>query len=50
VPVGLYYTEKTTCRSSALLHFGEPLPVAPVTLEPDGTPPRDAVRELSNRI
>ena len=50
VPVGLYYTEKTTFRSSALLHFGEPLPVGPVTLEPDGTPPRDAVRELSARI
>jgi 1-acyl-sn-glycerol-3-phosphate acyltransferase len=50
VPVGLYYTEKTTFRSSALLHFGEPLPVAPVTLEPDGTPPREAVRELSDRI
>jgi glycerol-3-phosphate O-acyltransferase/dihydroxyacetone phosphate acyltransferase len=50
VPVGLYYTEKTTFRSSALLHFGEPLPVVRVTLEPDGTPPRDAVRELSDRI
>src|SRR5216684_1051457 len=32
VPVGLYYTEKTTFRSSALLHFGEPLSVARVTL------------------
>lgn len=50
VPVGLYYTEKTTFRSSALLHFGEPLPIAPVALEPDGTPPRDAVRQLSDRI
>src|SRR4030095_9587808 len=25
VPVGLYYTEKTTFRSSALLRFGEPI-------------------------
>ena len=50
VPVGLYYTEKTTFRSSALLYFGEPLPVAPVVLEPDGTPPREAVRELSDRV
>ncbi len=50
VPVGLYYTEKTTFRSSALLYFGESLPVAPVELEPDGTPPREAVRELSDRI
>ena len=50
VPVGLYYTEKTTFRSSALLYFAEGLPVKCVTLEPDGTPPRDAVRELSDQI
>jgi len=50
VPVGLYYTEKTTFRSSALLYFAEGLPVKPVTLEPDGTPPREAVRELSDQI
>lgn len=50
VPVGLYYTNKTTFRSEALLHFGEPFTVAPVTLEPDGDPPKDAVRELTARI
>jgi glycerol-3-phosphate O-acyltransferase/dihydroxyacetone phosphate acyltransferase len=50
VPVGLFYTEKTTFRSSALLHFGEGLPVEPVTLAADGTPPRGAVRDLSDRI
>ncbi len=50
VPAGLYYTCKTTFRSSALLYFGTPLTVEPVALEPDGSPPRDAVRELSNRI
>ena len=50
VPVGLSYTEKTTFRSSALLYFGEPLPVDSVTLESDGTPPREAVRELSAKI
>jgi 1-acyl-sn-glycerol-3-phosphate acyltransferase len=50
VPVGLYYTEKTTFRSSALLYFAEGLPVKCVTLEPDGMPPRDAVRELSDQI
>jgi glycerol-3-phosphate O-acyltransferase / dihydroxyacetone phosphate acyltransferase len=50
VPVGLYYTEKTTFRSSALLYFAEGLPVKAVTLEPDGTPPREAVRELSDQI
>ena len=50
IPVGLYYTSKTTFRSSALLHFGEAMEVTPVQLEADGTPPRAAVRELSARI
>ena len=50
VPAGLYYTSKTRFRSSALLYFGTPLTVAPVDLEPDGSPPRDAVRQLSKRI
>ena len=50
VPAGLYYTSKTSFRSDALLYFGTPIEVTPVTLEPDGTPPRDAVRELSARI
>ena len=50
VPAGLYYTCKTTFRSSALLYFGQPLRVEPVKLEADGSPPRSAVRELSNRI
>jgi len=50
VPVGLYYTEKTTFRSSALLYFAEGIPVKQVQLEADGTPPRDAVRELSDQI
>ena len=50
VPAGLYYTSKTRFRSSALLYFGNPISVEPVNLEPDGSPPRDAVRELSSRI
>lgn len=50
VPAGLYYTSKTSFRSDALLYFGNPIDVVPVTLEPDGTPPRDAVRELSDKI
>jgi 1-acyl-sn-glycerol-3-phosphate acyltransferase len=50
VPAGLYYTSKTSFRSSALLYFGRPIAVAPVQLEPDGSPPRDAVRELSKEI
>ncbi|MFY9618185.1 MAG: lysophospholipid acyltransferase family protein [Pyrinomonadaceae bacterium] len=50
VPVGLYYTEKTTFRSSALLRFGEPINVEPVELQPDGAPPRDAVHALRRQI
>ncbi|HVQ38791.1 MAG TPA: lysophospholipid acyltransferase family protein [Pyrinomonadaceae bacterium] len=50
VPAGLYYTSKTKFRSAALLYFGSPIVVEPVELEPDGNPPRAAVRELSNKI
>src|SRR5918996_2244910 len=50
VPAGLYYTSKTSFRSDALLYFGNPIDVAPVALEPDGTPPREAVRQLSSKI
>ncbi len=50
VPAGLYYTSKTKFRSAVLLYFGKPLDVAPVKLDADGSPPRTAVKELSNRI
>jgi hypothetical protein len=50
VPAGLYYTSKTHFRSSALLYFGKAIQVRPVQLESNGTPPRDAVRELSSKI
>jgi 1-acyl-sn-glycerol-3-phosphate acyltransferase len=50
VPAGLYYTSKTTFRSAVLLYFGKPISVTPTQLEPDGNPPRAAVRELSDRI
>ncbi len=50
VPAGLYYTSKTRFRSDALLYFGVPIDVEPVTLEPDGTPAREAVRKLSSQI
>jgi glycerol-3-phosphate O-acyltransferase/dihydroxyacetone phosphate acyltransferase len=50
VPAGLYYTSKTRFRSDALLYFGVPIDVEPVTLEPNGTPPREAVRKLSSEI
>lgn len=50
VPVGLFYTSKTTFRSEALLQFGEPFSVEPVELEPAGDPPKEAVRDLTQRI
>ncbi len=50
VPVGLFYTNKTTFRSEAMLHFGEPFEVMPVALDADGQPPREAVRKLTEKI
>ena len=50
VPVGLFYTNKTTFRSEALLHFGKPIDVLPVRIDPDGQPPRDKVKELTGQI
>jgi len=50
VPAGLYYTAKTTFRSGALLYFGEPIPVSSVEPDEQGEPPRERVRELSDRI
>lgn len=50
VPVGLFYTNKTTFRSEALLHFGEPFRVEPVGVEEDGQPAREAVKALTGRI
>jgi 1-acyl-sn-glycerol-3-phosphate acyltransferase len=50
VPAGLYYTSKTKFRSAVLLYFGKPIDVSPVELEPDGNPPRTAVRDLSKKI
>ncbi len=50
VPVGLFYTSKTTFRSEALLHFGEPFQVLPIELDADGQPPREAVKVLTDKI
>ena len=50
IPVGLYYTAKTSFRSEALITCGAPLVVRPVTLDEHGEPPREAVRELSARM
>ena len=50
VPVGLYYTNKTTFRSEALLHFGQPFRVDAVDVDAEGQPVREAVRVLTTRI
>src|SRR5215510_14790253 len=53
VPAGLYYTSKTSFRSSALLYFGKPIEVeaTPELLQQseDQELPRTQVRELSDR-
>lgn len=50
VPVGLYYTSKTTFRSEVLLRFGESIPVSPAGIDEQHEPPRAEVRQLSARI
>ena len=50
VPVGLFYTNKTTFRSEALLYFGDAFDVPHVRLEKDGQPPREVVRSLTSEI
>jgi 1-acyl-sn-glycerol-3-phosphate acyltransferase len=50
VPAGLYYTSKTKFRSAVLLYFGNAIEVKPVAMDPNGDPPRTAVKELSSSI
>jgi 1-acyl-sn-glycerol-3-phosphate acyltransferase len=50
VPVGLYYTNKTTFRSEAMLYFGEAFAVPKVEMAEDGQPPREAVRLLTEKM
>ncbi len=50
VPVGLYYTFKQRFRSSVLVLLGEAIAVEARPLEPDGDPPRAAVRGLTEEI
>src|SRR5512141_711711 len=50
VPVGVFYTSKTTFRSEALLHFGEPFTVPRSELDDEGQPKREDVRRLTQRI
>ena len=50
VPVGLYYTNKTTFRSEAMLHFGKAFDVQPIEPDQNGQPPRDHVKALTSQI
>ena len=50
VPVGLYYTSKTSFRSEALIRYGEIFEVEPIELDENGEPPRDAVLALTAKI
>lgn len=49
-PVGLFYTDKRTFRSGALVYFGEPFAISPAPLDADGEPPAEAVEALTARI
>lgn len=49
-PVGLFYTDKRTFRSAALVYFGEPFPVSPAPLDLAGEPAADQVKALTDRI
>jgi glycerol-3-phosphate O-acyltransferase/dihydroxyacetone phosphate acyltransferase len=49
-PVGLFYTDKRTFRSAALVYFGEPFPVTPAPLDTAGEPAPDLVKALTQRI
>lgn len=50
VPVGLYYTSKTSFRSEALIRYGEILEVESIDLDANGEPPRDEVLRLTAKI
>jgi glycerol-3-phosphate O-acyltransferase/dihydroxyacetone phosphate acyltransferase len=50
VPVGLYYTNKTTFRSEVVLHFGEAFRVERTVLDQDGQPSKEAVKDLTAKI
>jgi len=49
-PVGLFYTDKRTFRSGALVFFGGAFAVSPTPLDEHGEPPADQVEALTSRI
>jgi len=50
IPTGLFYTAKQTFRSAAVMYFGAPIEVAPIRVDDDGEPPREAVEALTKQI
>lgn len=48
--VGLFYTSKTAFRSEVLIRYGEIFDVEPVELDENRDPPREAVKNLTERI
>lgn len=50
VPAGLFYTDKSRFRSTALLCFGPAITVRAVEPDRDGEPPARAVRELTGQM
>jgi len=49
-PVGLFYTDKRTFRSAALVYIGEAFEVSPAPLDELGEPPADRVQALTEQI
>jgi 1-acyl-sn-glycerol-3-phosphate acyltransferase len=49
-PVGLFYTNKQTFRSAALVYYGEAFEVTSAPLDAAGEPPPDRVTHLTDRI
>lgn len=49
-PVGLFYTDKQSFRSAALVYYGETFEVAPAPLDAAGEPPPELVLALTARI
>ena len=50
VPVGLFYTDKSTFRSAVLVCFAPPIPVTPAALGPDGEPPAERVAQVTQQL
>lgn len=50
VPCGLFYSDKVTFRSEAVLVYGAPIEVPRVSVDASAEPPREAARALTERI